>query len=72
MSETTNATEIKPEDIHMPPPSFWPIVLAFGFTLILTGLAIHYFIAIVGIITTFVSILGWIIEPVHDEEGEHH
>ena len=33
-------TTIKPEDIHLPSNSFWPIILAFGFSMIAFGLAV--------------------------------
>ncbi len=70
-ANTTTDTEIKPEDIHMPPNSFWPIILAFGFVLIIGGLAIHFSMSIAGLIITFVSAIGWVIEPIHPEEGHH-
>lgn len=60
--------EIKPEDIHMPPNSFWPIILALGFVLIIGGLAINFAMSIVGVVIALVSAIGWVIEPVHDEE----
>jgi len=71
MSDTTNEqavaeeSEITPEDIHMPPNSYWPILLALGFTLILAGFAIHLSMALIGVILTLVSAIGWVIEPVH-------
>ena len=67
MSETTHETaskEITPEDIHMPPNSFWPIVLALGFVIIIGGLAISWPMSIVGVIIVLVSAIGWVIEPV--------
>ena len=76
MIDTTNKyaiqdSEIKPEDIHLPPNSFWPIILAFGFTLIIGGAAIHWAMAIAGVVITLVSAIGWVIEPVHSEEAHH-
>ena len=68
MNKTATEVEIKPEDIHMPPNSFWPIILALGFVLIIGGLAINLAITLVGVIVTLVSAIGWVIEPVHDEE----
>lgn len=69
MSEaTTNAqleeSTITPEDIHMPPNSFWPIILALGFVIILGGLAISWPMAIIGVLMVLVSTIGWVIEPV--------
>jgi hypothetical protein len=61
---TAAETDIKPEDIHMPPNSFWPILLALGFVLILAGAAINIALAIGGLILFLVSLVGWLIEPV--------
>jgi hypothetical protein len=69
--ETTQAT-ITPEDIHLPPNSFWPIILAFGFSMIAFGLATNLALVIIGAVVTLVSTIGWVIEPVHlegEEEG---
>ncbi len=54
---------ITPEDIHLPPPSYWPIVLAFGITCIMGGLAINISFTIIGIIITLVAAVGWSTEP---------
>lgn len=64
--------------IHMPPPSFWPIVLAFAITLFFAGFLLHRVealpslaqwapnLAALGLI--FVSIYAWAFEPGH---GHH-
>lgn len=65
----TAETTVKPEDIHLPPNSYWPIILAFGFTLIIGGAALSIAVTIVGAIITLVSAIGWVIEPVHEAEG---
>jgi cytochrome c oxidase subunit 1 len=61
--------------IHMPPPSFWPIVLALGITLIFVGLIFrqvpeplsHLFWVLTpgGVLTTFLSVYSWAFEPTH-------
>ncbi|HYH78779.1 MAG TPA: cytochrome c oxidase subunit I [Longimicrobium sp.] len=60
--------------IHLPPPSFWPIVLAFGITLIFVGLifrqltgAMHslWYLMIAGVAITVLSIYAWAFEPGH-------
>ena len=68
-TETTGELTIKPEDIHLPPNSYWPIVLAFGFGAIVTGLAVNIAITIVGVVIILVAAIGWVIEPVQAEEG---
>lgn len=65
----TAETTVKPEDIHLPPNSYWPIILAFGFSLIIGGAALSIALSIIGIVITLVATIGWVIEPVHEEEG---
>ncbi len=64
------ASKIKPEDIHMPSSSYWPIVLAFGFFCLVGGLAINIVVTLIGVVIALVAVIGWVIEPVHGEE-EH-
>ena len=68
----TTVTTIKPEDIHLPPNSSWPIILAFGFGMIAFGLAINLALVIIGAVVTLVATIGWVIEPVHPEGEEEH
>jgi cytochrome c oxidase subunit 1 len=51
------------EHIHMPPPSYWPIILAGGLTLF--GFGIIYFLplAAVGVLVMIGSIFAWAREP---------
>ncbi len=65
--ENSVQTTVKPEDIHLPPNSYWPIVLAFGFSCILGGLALNIALTIMGVVVTLVAAIGWVIEPVTDE-----
>jgi cytochrome c oxidase subunit 1 len=60
--------------IHLPPPSFWPIVLASGITLTFAGLifrqvdgALHnlWYLTVLGVAVTVVSIYSWAFEPGH-------
>ena len=65
--ENSIQTTVKPEDIHLPPNSYWPIVLAFGFSCILGGLALSIALTIIGVVVTLVAAIGWVIEPVTEE-----
>lgn len=71
MTEQTTASKIKPEDIHLPPSSFWPIVLAFGFSCIVGGAALSLAVMITGVVITLVAAIGWVIEPVHAPDSHH-
>lgn len=58
-------------DIHMPPPSYWPIVLAGGLVLIAIGSVSSFIISIVGIIVLLIAIGGWTMENRIEEETHH-
>ena len=61
--------------IHLPPPSYWPIVLAFGITVIFVGLmfrqvpdplrTLWLVLTPGGVLLTIVSIYAWAFEPGH-------
>jgi uncharacterized membrane protein len=50
--------DVAPE-IHMPSPSYWPIVLAFGLTLIAIGVIFGTLISLLGVIVLLAAIAGW-------------
>jgi cytochrome c oxidase subunit 1 len=60
----------KEPKIHMPSPSFWPIVLAAGFLLVSLGVVTSIIISIVGILVVLTAIAGWALE--NRSEGGHH
>ena len=45
---------------HLPPPSIWPVVLAVGIALLLTGLILNLVVVIVGAIVTVAAIALWV------------
>ena len=49
--------------IHMPSPSYWPIVLAFSLPIIALGLIFSTYLAIFGGIICVMAGYGWAIEP---------
>jgi len=56
---------------HLPSPSYWPIVLAFGLPLIALGVIYNLAFSAVGLIVVIGSIYGWILEPATDPEAGH-
>ncbi len=48
----------KPQNI--PHPTYWPIVLALGITLIFWGFVTYYLISILGVILLIIAMVGWI------------
>ena len=56
--------------IEMPAPSFWPMVMAFGVTLLFAGLVTHYVASAVGLIILARAIPGWWRDVIPHEK--HH
>jgi cytochrome c oxidase subunit 1 len=50
-------------DIHMPAPSYMPLIAAMGLPLIALGLLYSYAIVAVGGIVLVVGLYGWVLEP---------
>jgi cytochrome c oxidase subunit 1 len=53
-----------PEPVHMPNPSFWPLILALGMLVVTIGALIGLRVVIPGVLLMFVGLYGWAFEPV--------
>ncbi|HVE90686.1 MAG TPA: cytochrome c oxidase subunit I [Actinomycetota bacterium] len=58
--------------IHMPSPSYFPLVAALGLPLIGYGLIYQWAIAAVGAMMTLVGLYGWALEPSTEPEPAQH
>ena len=58
-------------DIHVPGPSYWPIVLAGGLVLIAIGVVSSFIISLVGILVLLTAIGGWAMENRAEEVADH-
>jgi len=58
-------------EIHLPAPSFWPIVLAFSLALIAIGVVSSLIVSIVGLVLLLVSIAGWTMENRAADQEAH-
>ena len=70
MRQIATAEEIMAEQernadkhIHMPSPSYWPIVVAFSVLVITFGMIFSYLIAAIGGVTLLFASFGWALEP---------
>jgi Cytochrome c oxidase subunit IV len=45
---------------HLPPPSIWPVILAIGIALTLTGLIINIAIVIAGAVIGIIALAMWV------------
>jgi len=62
------------EHIHLPGPSYWPILLAASIALALIGLMVNLPLALIGLLMSFVFGIGWGmgwgLESQHEAAGE--
>ncbi len=49
--------------VHMPSPSFWPLVSSVGITMALAGLPYNIWITVAGVIVMLIGIYSWALEP---------
>jgi cytochrome c oxidase subunit 1 len=72
---------VDPSTIHMPSPSYWPLVTAIGALVLASGMlvdvgwpVIRFPIPILGGFIVFIGIIGWANEPAAAEHpgDEHH
>ncbi len=57
--------------VHLPSPSYWPIVLAFGLPIVAYGLIFSLWLALIGGIVFVAALYGWIMEPPDDPDKAH-
>jgi len=60
-----------PATIEQPAPTAWPMVLAFGITLIFAGLVTHVLVSAVGAILAATAGVGWWRQVLPDPQVEH-
>ncbi len=54
-------------DVHLPSPSYWPLVTALGLPIIAYGLIFSLWLSLVGAIVVVAGIYGWCFEPPDDD-----
>jgi cytochrome c oxidase subunit 1 len=59
-------------DVHLPSPSYWPLVLAAGMPLVGYGLIFSLWWAIPGAVLIIAGVFGWVMEPSTDPDAGHH
>jgi cytochrome c oxidase subunit 1 len=59
-------------DIHMPDPSYWPLVVALGMPVAAYGVVLGLPVLIpIGLAVTFFGLLAWGLEPDSEPAGDH-
>jgi hypothetical protein len=56
----------KPQGMHIPEPTYMPVVMAIGIICMLWGIVTTYLITLVGVVLFVISIWGWIGELRHE------
>jgi hypothetical protein len=59
-----------PLEIEVPAPTAWPLVLAFGFTLVCAGLLTSAAVSVLGAVLTITGCVGWFREVLPHEHEE--
>jgi hypothetical protein len=61
IAQTPDAAVPPPaEAIHLPEPSYLPVILAFGVMVTLVGLLLSFIISALGLIIVLVALIRWI------------
>src|SRR5438270_11265146 len=69
--ELPQKTERVPQNtIELPAPTAWPIILAFGLTLVFAGLVTSTSVSILGAIFTLAGCVGWCRDVLPHEKHE--
>lgn len=66
----TEATSAGPSTVILPAPTAWPIVLAFGMTLVFAGLVTNASLSILGAILAVTACVGWFRDVLPEEKEE--
>ncbi len=66
-----SADGVDEHDIHLPSPSYWPLVTAVALPLIAYGLIYTYWLVGLGALLVLVALYGWATEPPVDPEADH-
>jgi hypothetical protein len=61
---------MEPDFVRMPAPTAWPVVLAFGVTLIFAGLVTSASVTVVGAVLAVVAAVGWFRDVLPEEAQE--
>lgn len=69
-NETKPSSET-PTHIALPAPTMWPMVTAFGITLLVTGLVTSLAVSVVGLVVALVGAVGWWRDVLPADKHEH-
>jgi len=72
MSESVHQSgqEAHGPGVHLPRPTAWPIILAFGFTMLCAGLVTTLYVSLFGAVFMAVACVGWFRQVLPHEQHE--
>jgi hypothetical protein len=50
------------EAVHLPGPSYLPVITAFGVSVAVVGIVVAWFLVVIGVVIALVAIVRWIRE----------
>jgi hypothetical protein len=59
-------------EVHLPPPSSRPIVMAFGITLFAAGLVTSIWLVVAGLLIFLFGLGGWIYDDIVQDKALQH
>ena len=57
--------------VHLPSPSYFPIILALGLPIVAYGLIFSLWLCLIGGLITAIGLFGWVLEPPDDPDVAH-
>jgi cytochrome c oxidase subunit I len=63
LAQERNEYHADPASMHIPNPSFFPIIAALGLTCMMAGLIFGYALSVAGFLYLIIAIGGWALEP---------
>ena len=69
-AETPNQNTQTVHEVHLPAPTAWPLILAFGFTLMFAGLVTSVSVTVLGAVLSRAACVGWFREVFPHEREE--
>ncbi|HMB33474.1 MAG TPA: cytochrome c oxidase subunit I [Methylomirabilota bacterium] len=70
--KVTPPAHVDTSSIHMPPPSYWPILLAGAFLFMVSGALVSIYQVVLGGFLTLYCMARFMLEYHHQPAGEHH
>src|SRR5215468_171513 len=70
--KVTPPAHVDTSSIHMPPPSYWPILLAAAFLFMVSGALVSIYQVVLGGFLTLYCMASFMLEYHHQPAGEHH